>query len=49
MSDTYKHAAAPSAGCESCADYFFGTCLALVAFFFFWFAASAFAFFCAAC
>jgi hypothetical protein len=49
MSDTYKHAAAPCAGCESCADYFFGTCLALVAFFFFWFAASAFAFFCAAC
>jgi hypothetical protein len=38
-----------SAGRESCGDYFFGTCLTLAASFFFWFAASAFAFFCAAC
>src|ERR1700745_996871 len=37
------------ASCQSCADYFFGTCLALAASFFFWFAAFAFAFFCAAC
>ena len=33
---------------KSCADYFFGTCLALATSFFFWLAAAAFACFCAA-
>jgi hypothetical protein len=33
---------------KSCADYFFGTCLALASSFFFWLAAAAFACFCAA-